>query len=197
MYTSIVLVALAGASFSAIPESVQFKTDYVAARKVGRTDRKPLAVFIGNGSKGWEARTTEGQLSQESQKLLQEHYVCVYIDTATEEGKRLARDFEMESGLVLSDAAGENQAFRHSGKLPNGDLERQLKKFSDPERVPSRTETLTRDDVRYYPPEASGSGQSGYYAPAQSGYYAPPAYAPSPFGGGCSSCGGGSSRGRR
>lgn len=192
MYTSIVLVALAGSSFTAaIPESsLEFRTDYVAARKVGRSDRKPLAVFIGNGSKGWEQRTTEGQLSRESQKLLQDHYVCVYIDTATEEGKRLARDFEMESGLVLSDGAGENQAFRHSGKLSNGDLERQLKKFSDPERVASRTETLSRDEVRYYGPETS--------APVQSGYYAPPAYQSSPFGGGsCPSCGGGYSRGFR
>jgi hypothetical protein len=187
MYTSIVLVALAGSTLPAIPESLEFKSDYVAARKVGRSDHKPLAVFVGNGSKGGEQWTKEGQLSQESQKLLQAHYVCVYVDTATEEGKRLARDFEMKEGLVLSDARGENQAFRHEGKLSNGDLERQLKKFSDPERVAVRTETLSREDVRYYPPETSGS---------TSGYYAPPGYG-SPFSGSCSSCGGGFSRGFR
>ena len=189
MYTSIVLVALAGSSFAAVPESLQFKSDYSAARKVGKSDRKPLAVFIGSGPKGWEQRTKEGQLSQESQKLLQANYVCVYVDTATEEGKSLARDFEMEEGLVLSDARGENQAFRHSGKLSNSDLESQLKKFSDPERVAVRTETLSREDVRYYQPETSGTAPSGYYAPQ--------AYPSSPFSGSCPSCGGGSSRGFR
>jgi hypothetical protein len=188
MYTSIVLVALAGSSISAaVPESLDFKSDYVSARKMGRSDRKPLAVFIGNGSKGWEQRTKEGQLSPETQKLLQAHYVCVYVDTATDEGKRLASDFEMKEGLVLSDARGDNQAFRHEGKLSSGDLERQLKKFSDPERVAMRTETLSREDVRYYPPETSGGTSSGYYAP--------PSY--SPIGGSCPSCGGGSSRGFR
>jgi hypothetical protein len=141
---------------------------------VGKSDHKPLAVFIGTGPKGWEQRTTEGQLSQDAQKLLQASYVCVYLDTATEEGKRLAHDFELQEGLILSDAIGENQAFRHSGKLSNGDLERQLKKFADPSRVAVRTETNAREDVRYYPSEASS-------APAQ-GFYYPPSFS----GGGCS-----------
>ena len=189
MYTSIMLVALAGSSLSAVPVSLDFQSDYVAARKVGKNDHKPLAVFIGNGSKGWDLRTTEGQLSQETQKLLQTHYVCVYIDTATEDGKRLARDFEMDAGLVLSDARGDNQAFRHSGKLSNSDLEKQLKKFADPERVATRTETLRTQETRYYPPEAPETTTSGYYAPQ--------GYPTIPFGGSCPSCGGGYSRGFR
>ena len=47
MYTSIVLVALAGSTISAaVPESLEFKSDYVTARKEGSRERKPLAVFI-------------------------------------------------------------------------------------------------------------------------------------------------------
>jgi hypothetical protein len=192
MYTSIVLVALAGSSLSAADlESVQFKTDYVAARKMGKGDRKPLAVFIGNGAKGWEQRTTDGQLSPETQKLLQANYVCVYVDTTTDAGKSLARDFEMKEGIVLGDAQGENQAFRHTGKLSNSDLETQLKKYADPSRVAVRTETLTREDVRYYPAEASGTTTSGYYAPP--GYPSSPApgYCPSCSSGSCPNCPGG------
>lgn len=181
MYTSLVLVALAGSSLTtAVPVSVQFKTDYVAARKVGRSDRKPLAVFIGNGPKGWEQQTMEGQLSQETQQLLQANYVSVYLDTATAEGKRLAGDFDMKEGLILSDGIGENQAFRHAGKLSSSDLDKQLQKFSDPERVANRTESNAREDVRYYPAPA----------PALSGYYAPPSYSGIPSGS-CSSCSGG------
>jgi hypothetical protein len=190
MYTSIVLVALAGSSVSAaIPESLEFNSDYVSARKVGSRDRKPLAVFIGNGAKGWEQRTKEGQLSEEAQKQLKTSYVCVYIDTATEDGKRLARDFGMDEGLVLSDAGAQNQAFRHSGKLANSDLERQLKKFADPQRVAVRTETLDSDQTRsYYSPETTYPSYSGYYGP-------PGGYSSIPWsGGGCSSCGGGSRR---
>jgi hypothetical protein len=184
MYTSLVLVALAGSSIAAeIPVSLEFRSDYMGALKVGRTDRKPLAVFIGSGPKGWEQRTTDGQFSQETQKLLQANYVCVYLDTATEDGKRLAGDFGMQEGLIFSDAIGQNQAFRHEGKLSNSDLERQLKKFSDPSRVATRTESNVREDVRNYPTETPSGTISGYYAPQQFG-----GYSSIPSSGYCPSC---------
>ena len=191
MYTSIVLVALAGSTLSAVPESLQFKSDYVAARKQGSRDHKPLAVFVGSGPKGWEQRTTEGQLSQDVQSLLQSHYVCVYLDTTSDEGRRIAKDFGMKEGVVLSDALGENQAFRHTGNLSNGDLVGQLKKFSEPDRVATRTESLTREDVRFYPAEPTYAPQG--YAPQG---YAPQGYAPQygpssfvvPSSSNCSSC---------
>ena len=180
MYTSIVLVALAGSTISAaVPESLEFKSDYVSARKLGSRERKPLAVFIGSGPKGWENRTTEGQLSRDVQDLLATHYVCVYVDTTSDDGRRLSRDFGMEEGLVLSDAQGENQAFRHEGKLSNGDLERKLKKYSDPNRVAVRTEKLGDEHRANYPPEQT-------YAPAPV-YFPPPSFFPPA--GGCSSCG--------
>jgi hypothetical protein len=180
MYTSLVLVALAGSTIpAAVPESLEFKSDYVSARKLGSRERKPLAVFIGSGPKGWEHRTTEGQLSRDVQDLLQSHYVCVYVDTGSEDGRRLSRDFHMEAGLVLSDAQGENQAFRHEGRLSNGDLERQLKKYSDPDRVAVRTEKLGDERRANYPPEPVFSPPPAYFPP-------PSFFPPS---GGCSSCG--------
>src|SRR3954454_24576144 len=99
MYTSIVLVALAGTAVTsaAVPESLQWRSDYVAARQESGRERKPLAVFIGSGPKGWEQRTKEGQLSSDAQALLHKSYVCVYIDTASESGQRLAREFDLAS----------------------------------------------------------------------------------------------------
>jgi hypothetical protein len=180
MYTSIVLIALAGSTVSAaVPESLEFKSDYVTARKLGSRERKPLAVFIGSGPKGWEDRTTEGQFSRDVQDLLSAHYVCVYIDTTSDDGKRLSRDFGMTDGLVLSDAIGENQAFRHEGKLSNGDLQRQLKKYSDPNRVATRTDKLG-DERRAYYPEPTYQPAPAYFPPQPS--FFPPS-------GGCSSCG--------
>jgi hypothetical protein len=172
MYTSIVLVALAGSTLSAaVPESLNFNSDYKAARLTGKSDRKPLAVFIGSGPKGWEQRTTDGQLSQDVQKLLQAHFVCVYVDTSSEDGKKLAGDFGMQEGLVISDAIGENQAFRYTSKLSNSELQAKLKKYGDPTRVTMTTDSQLREDVRFYSadaPAATAAPASYYTIPSSS-----------------------------
>ena len=56
MYTSLVLVALAGASapVSAGAQDPTWQEDYTTARTLGRQARKPLAVFVGAGPKGWD-----------------------------------------------------------------------------------------------------------------------------------------------
>src|SRR5262249_3587347 len=115
MYTSIVLIALAGsaAGAEAIPESVLWK-DYATARKIGGDETKPVAVFIGKGAEGWQERSRQGALSREVVRLLRERYVCVYVDTATAEGKKLASAFEMDAGVVLSTPQGDHQAFRRA-----------------------------------------------------------------------------------
>jgi hypothetical protein len=159
MYTSVVLVALAGAVAepALASESPTWRTDYTAAAREGERTHKPLAVFIGHGAKGWEQVSKDGRLSPEARKLLEANYVCVYLDTHQKEGRRTAALFELGSnpGLVLSDHSGENQAFRHPGTLSDGDLETTLKKYADPERVVRRTDTLAGQEVRSF-----------YYAPA-------------------------------
>jgi len=155
MYTSIVLIALAGsAAPSALTaKAVAWESDYEAAHRQGSRDRKPLAVVFGSGPSGWESLSKEGRLSNEVHDLLLAHYVPVYIDTDKSEGRRLAGSFEMgqTTGLVISDHTGEYQAFRQEGELNNEDLERQLRRYSNPDRVVRRTETTVKIETRYYP----------------------------------------------
>src|SRR5207302_6334215 len=73
-------------------------------------------------------------------------------------------------GLVLSDRRGDNQAFRHEGTLADADLERQLRKYSDPDRVVRRTESGAVATTSYYAAPA---------APAP--VYAPPAAPVAPY----------------
>jgi hypothetical protein len=175
MYTSIVLVALTG---SVAPSAVSAKvatwqSDYEAAYRQSSRDRKPLAVVFGRGSSGWEQLSKDGRFTKEIHDLLEANYVCVYVDTDQSAGRRLASAFELPAGagMVISDHTGQYQAFRHEGELPNNDLERQLRKYADPERVMRRTETAVNVETRYYPPSQT-------YAPAA--YFAP---APISFGG--------------
>jgi hypothetical protein len=187
MHTSIVLVALAGTAVAsnAVSTEVNWHGDYAAALREGRSARKPLAVFVGTGSHGWDRLSKEGRLNRAATDLLKAEYVCVYVDLDRRAGREMAGSFEIAGGpgLVLSDRRGDNQAFRHEGTLDDADLERQLRKYSDPERVVSRTETIAQATISYYPPQPA---PAPVYAPA-----APVApYYPAPvmggFGGGFS-----------
>src|SRR5437016_2890025 len=106
MYTSTVLVALLG--LSAAPSdrgAPTWLSDYAQARKQGREEKKALAVFIGSGQQGYRKVSEEGNLSAEAQRLLAAHYVCVYLDTDSKEGQRLAAALQVTrpTGLVISD----------------------------------------------------------------------------------------------
>ena len=180
MYTSLCLLALAIPVTPAVttPERPTWMNDYDQARKEARQANKPLAVVLAPGSKGWDQLSKAGKLGKNVQKLLDSSYVCVYVDTNRDQ--RLASSFEIGDGpgLVLSDRTGNLQAFRHEGDLSDEDLERQLRKFSDPERMVRATETASNESIRYYQPPA-------YSAPFQPGYF--PA-GPAPVRGGGRSC---------
>jgi len=162
MHTSIVLIAL-GLLNSAALESPAWKTDYDSARKTGREEQKPLAVFVGSGAKGWHRVTKEGKLAKETSQILAEDYVCVYVDANQSWGKKLASAFELPDGvgLVISDRTGRLQAFHHVGELSNEDLVRHLHRYADAERAVRTTETDSGQHVSYYPPEPPPY----YYAP--------------------------------
>jgi hypothetical protein len=167
MYTSIVMVALAGSS-PALVSKTAWERSYTVASRQGSQERKPLAVFIGRGPNGWDSLSKEGELDPAAEKLLAEHYVRVYLDLAKPEGRRLAAAFDMNDGpgVVLSDFSGELQAFRHQGSLSNSDLEQKLRKYADPDRTVVRTETLQSAVVQTsaYPPPYAPAPQ--YFAPA-------------------------------
>jgi hypothetical protein len=164
MYTSLACVALTTSLLASSPsESVTWQNDYVAARAIAQTSKKPLAVFIGNGATGFDKVCREGSLSPELQKMLEDNYVCIYADVSTPAGQKLASDLAVTRGmgLVLSDRAGEKQAFYHDGDLSTADMSRWVKQFADPNVAVATTMTNTSGRISMYP--SSGMTMSNGY----------------------------------
>jgi hypothetical protein len=193
MYTSMLFVALVGIE-PALPKTAAptWLRDYDQARKEGQKASKPLAVFIGAGADGYDQVSPEGKLSPQAKRLLAEHYVCVYLNTDTPKGRRLATAFNIKdkTGVVFSDRTGDYQAFHYPGMLPDDELTGCLKRFADPTLFLRVTVTSPYERVSYYPPQAASgtSPASGgtTYPPAQSyfGYYPPVNYGYGVLGGG-------------
>jgi hypothetical protein len=209
MHTSLVLIALLGPgaapAVTAAPEAPSWQESYRAAQAAGRERGKPLVIFIGSGPAGWQKLTEERGLTRRSRQLLAEGYVCVYVDQASVEGKKLAEAFEVSSGtgLIVSSRDGDAQAFWYRGTMSQGELEETLQKYTSVTTV-RQTETLSR--ARYTSltyPDASMRPASTYqplvsqtvaapvsYSHAAPASYAAPTYAPpmsfGGFGGGFS-----------
>ncbi len=175
MYTSVLFVALAGSVAASYPPSPSWQPSYGEARAMGQAEKKPVAVFLGEGPAGHGKVCLDGRLSSEVEKCLAENYVCVYVDVTTEEGRKLAKDFGITqgSGLILSDRTGNLQAFFHDGLISDADLTRSVKRFADPTVVVRTTATNSSLQVSNYPPETTGQpGYSGYPTTGgMQGYY--------------------------
>ena len=66
MYTSILAVALTGLSAPAESATVaSWSQDYTSARKQAVAEKKPLAVFLAPGTRGWDKIGRDGGLSME------------------------------------------------------------------------------------------------------------------------------------
>ena len=194
MHTSLILVALLGPAetLGNQQQTLTWQDSYSTARQMGRRERKPLAVFIGTGSTGWKKVAEAGQLSEKAKKVLEEGYICLYVDRTQPGGDRMAESFEVPSGpgLVLSSRDGEGQAFFHHGRLSADNLEARLAKYVGAEAI-THTEMLVDQRISFaYNPKSSGS-------PAQSYYNAPPmqTYANPSFGGYSGGFGGGRTSG--
>jgi len=164
MYTSVILVALAGSMASSQP-GLTWQQDYVQARTVAQNEKKPLAVFVGSGAAGYDKISREGKLSADLQKQLAENYVCVYVDNSTPAGQKLAADLAITNvGLVLSDRTTNLQAFHHNGDLSDADLTRAVTRFADPSVVVNTTATNASTQISMYPPNGSlNGGMMGTY----------------------------------
>jgi hypothetical protein len=165
MYTSLFLFALAGYSAQAalVPVGPKWRDDYAVAHKLGQKEKKPLAVFVGSGSEGWNRLSSEGRFGKDIEQLLNAHYVCVYLDTNNDDQRKLASQFDIEGarGLIISDRTGSKQAFHYEGRLSNEDLARSLRKYADPDRIVERTDATTRDPVPAAPAQYSSRPVAG------------------------------------
>ena len=160
MYASMLFIALAGIAPAIKDEPVWLK-DYSVARNLCQKEEKPIAVFFGSGATGWNDLSREGRLDKETAKLLAKHYVCLYVDRTTEEGKLLAEALEMSDsrGIVISSSSGKLQAFRHEGDLRNEDLARYLQRFAARNLVIVRTETNPPTQDEFASPAYYSSGR--------------------------------------
>lgn len=163
MHTSLLLVALLTPAQSADSpgDALRWQPNYAAAKVAGRDQGKPLAVFLGSGSNGWQKLTAEG-MSAEARKTLADNYVCCYVDVSEPQNASLARALRMENGpgLVLSTRDGTSQAFWHNGVMSAGDLDNSLRRHANGAMVAS-TETLSSPRVSYtYDPSANSAAQA-------------------------------------
>jgi hypothetical protein len=147
MYTYMAVVALATSVSSAnLSTNPTWYNDYSQAHHRLAAVKKPMAVFVGSGQDGWKNVIRDGGLEPAVNKLLAEKFVCVYIDTNTAAGKKLAEQFEVASrGLIISDRAGTAQAYSLSGTLTKAELEKTLTKYSETDKDVRTTETVVRE----------------------------------------------------
>jgi hypothetical protein len=152
MYTSIAMLALSSL-LGAIPQAKEpvWQSDYNRAFKRGKEEKRPLAIFVGSGPKGYDKVAEDGKLTRKMRELLTEKYICIYVDTTNEAGREWARALRLDTGLIIGDRTGGFQAFRHAGKLPARDLTRYLERFADPTVVVEETTTHTSPRASYYP----------------------------------------------
>ena len=184
MYTSVLLFALVG--INPAPSEItepSWLRSYDQARKEGQKASKPLAVFVGSGHHGFNQVSEDGQLSAEARRLLAKNYVCVYLNTDTPEGRRLAATLKIKdkSGVILSDRTGDYQAFNYPGTLRDDELTSCLKRFADPNLVVRTTVTSPYERISYYPPQTSTSTAPNTYGYGNA--LAQPYYPPINYGG--------------
>ena len=114
--------------FDLTAASPAWDRDYGAALRRAEAARKPVAVFIASGKNGPSAVCEEGALCPEVRRLLDDHYVCVYIDASEPAHQRLVQSFDagQEPLIVLSTHDQAYEAYRHSGAVSNASLARAL-----------------------------------------------------------------------
>jgi hypothetical protein len=130
-------MALIAFVVSANSAGLNWQPDYSKAIKVAAAQHRPVAVFIGQG----KPESIAESITDANRKLLNESYICVYIDATTPTGKKLADSFEMNQGLVISNSTAEKQALRLLGAVTADDLNASLVRFSDPNMVVNTTAT--------------------------------------------------------
>src|SRR5438128_2462016 len=116
MNASIIGVALAAALASnPVTLAPAWQNNYRQARELGEREHKPLVVVIGSGKAPWANLARVAEQDGTINETLRSKYVCLFVDTDTTEGQRLARSFDISgSGIVISDRSGEFQAYRHA-----------------------------------------------------------------------------------
>ena len=151
MYTSMLGLAVSALLGSATPH---FETEYREAKALAAREQKPLIIVLGAGETAWSGIVTDGGPDVEALKSMHDSYVCIYVDTETDKGHRLAADFEFHNtpACIISDKTGELQAYRHEGPVTAATFSAVLRQYADPNRVIARTDSNQPNTSNYAPP---------------------------------------------
>src|SRR3954447_10477418 len=107
MVAATMAAGMAPANLSTEPN---WLNDYATAQARVLAQKKPMAVFVGSGKDGWGKAGRSGSIDPQINRLLATKFVCVYVDTDTTAGRKLATAFEVVSkGLIISDKVGTTQ----------------------------------------------------------------------------------------
>jgi hypothetical protein len=172
---SLVLSATVG--FLAAAPVPQFAPSYSQALAQSHREHKPVAIFLGTGANGLSKLVADGGLTGTTGSQLKSDFVCLYVDTTSAAGQKLAGDFGMTEGLVISDRDGAKQALRHAGTVTPATLATYATAYAGT----AVAQATTIDPVTVAAPVLAAPA----YTPAPS-YYSAPQYA-FPMRGGCAS----------
>ena len=139
---SMALCAAAGflAAAAPVPTVVPtFAPTYGQALSLAQEQKKPVAVFIGQGAEGFTKLVTDGGLTPDAVKSLKTEFVCCYVDSTTAAGKDLAGSFQMTEGVVISDRTTGLQALRHEGAISPVVLTTYATTYSQPSLAVTQT----------------------------------------------------------
>lgn len=144
MNASIFSVVLASAMFAVPNVAPTWQVSYMDGLTQATVKKKPLVVIFGSGATAWTKVVRDGNPTEQIMGLLNDQYVCVYVDVATPAGKKLAQSFAITGsvGVVISDRTGSTQAFWHQGDMTNATFTTYLQKYADPQQVVISTETI-------------------------------------------------------
>ena len=146
--TTLAAAALGGLLVSgSIAPQPDWQTDYRAALTRSADQHKPVAVFIAPG--GHTRVVTDGKIGVAAATVLRQNYVCLAVDTTTEQGQAVAGAFGLTEGLVISDKTGGVQALRHQGAVSQAELTKYLTTYAD---APVAQTVYVGAAPTYYPP---------------------------------------------
>lgn len=133
MYTAMAVVTLTmGLASGNVSQNPTWLKDYQLAQAQVSLAGKPMVVFVGSGATGYTAAVREGTFDPAVSKLLSNKFVCLYVDTTTTSGRKLADAFGIKNvGVVISDRSGNKQAFNASAALASAELEKTLVMYAD------------------------------------------------------------------
>lgn len=138
MFASLTVV-LFSAHLSTCPITANWRFDYSSAYREAHTLQKPLLVVFAQGKAQPNNILTHGEISPSTRKLLVAEFICCYIDSESESGKKLAEQYALSKGLVISDRGGNNQALRHEGALTPEIFNRYVEDVIEPTAILTTT----------------------------------------------------------